>query len=49
MIEFEELVYQEAERRKMTIPAERLNKADAAYRQALSQVRTSFSSISRSK
>jgi peptidyl-prolyl cis-trans isomerase C len=32
MIEFEELVYQEAERRKMTIPAARLDQAVAAYR-----------------
>ena len=32
MIEYEELVYQEAERRKMTIPAPRLNQAEAAYR-----------------
>jgi hypothetical protein len=32
MIEYEELVYQEAERRKMTIPAARLDKAEAAYR-----------------
>jgi len=32
MIEYEELVYQEAERRKMTIPAARLKKAEAAYR-----------------
>jgi parvulin-like peptidyl-prolyl isomerase len=32
MVEFEELVYQDAEQRKMTIPAERVNKAAAAYR-----------------
>lgn len=32
MIEYEELVYQEAERRKMTIPAARLSRAEAAYR-----------------
>jgi len=32
MIEFEELVYQEAERRKMEIPAERLNAAEASLR-----------------
>jgi len=32
MIEYEELVYQEAERRKMTIPAARLDRAEAAYR-----------------
>jgi len=32
MIEYEELVYQEAERRKMTIPAARLNQAEAEYR-----------------
>jgi peptidyl-prolyl cis-trans isomerase SurA len=32
MIEYEELVYQEAERRKMTIPAARLDKAEAAFR-----------------
>lgn len=32
MIEYEELVYQEAERRKMTIPTARLNQAEAAYR-----------------
>jgi parvulin-like peptidyl-prolyl isomerase len=32
MIEYEELVYQEAERRKMTIPAARLDKAEAEYR-----------------
>jgi peptidyl-prolyl cis-trans isomerase C len=32
MIEYEELVYQEAERRKMTIPAARLKKAEADYR-----------------
>ena len=33
MIIFEELVYQEAQRRKMTIPAVRIDKAEAAYRQ----------------
>lgn len=32
MIIFEELVYQEAERRKMTVPAERLNRAEADFR-----------------
>jgi len=32
MIEFEEMVYQEAERRKMTIPAERLDAAEADFR-----------------
>ncbi len=32
MIEYEELVYQEAERRKMTIPAARLDRAEAEYR-----------------
>ena len=32
MIEYEELVYQEAERRKMTIPAARLKKAEDDYR-----------------
>lgn len=32
MIEFEELLYQEAERRKMTVPAARINKAAAAFR-----------------
>ncbi len=32
MIEYEELVYQEAERRKMTIPPARLKKAEADYR-----------------
>ena len=32
MIEYEELVYQEAERRKMTIPAAQLNSAVAEYR-----------------
>ncbi len=32
MIEYEELVYQEAERRKMTIPAARLKKAEGDYR-----------------
>jgi parvulin-like peptidyl-prolyl isomerase len=32
MIEYEELVYQEAERRKMTIPAARLNQAEGEYR-----------------
>ena len=32
MIEYEELVYQEAERRKMIIPAARLNEAEAEYR-----------------
>jgi len=32
MIIFEELVYQEAERRKLTIPAERLNRAEADFR-----------------
>jgi parvulin-like peptidyl-prolyl isomerase len=32
MIEFEELVYQEAERRKMVIPAARVNQAVAEYR-----------------
>lgn len=33
MIEFEELAYQEAERRKMTIAPERFSKAEAEYRQ----------------
>jgi parvulin-like peptidyl-prolyl isomerase len=33
MIIFEELVYQEAERRKMTIPAEQLKRAEAEFRQ----------------
>src|SRR5271169_3964809 len=32
MIEYEELVYQEAERRKMTISAARLNQAEAEFR-----------------
>src|SRR5208282_5231709 len=32
MIEFEELVYQEAERRKMSVPAARINEAVAAFR-----------------
>ncbi len=32
MIEFEELVYQEAERRKMTVPAAKLQRAEAEYR-----------------
>jgi len=32
MIEFEELVYQEAERRKMTVPAAKLQRAEADYR-----------------
>jgi peptidyl-prolyl cis-trans isomerase SurA len=32
MIEYEELVYQEAERRKLTIPLARLNQAEAEYR-----------------
>jgi parvulin-like peptidyl-prolyl isomerase len=32
MIEYEELVYQEAERRKMTVPAAKLRQAEAAYR-----------------
>src|SRR5208282_1024188 len=32
MIEFEELVYQEAERRKMSVPAARINQAVAAFR-----------------
>jgi len=32
MIEFEELVYQEAERRKMTIPAARITQAEGVYR-----------------
>ena len=32
MIEFEELVYQEAERRKMTVPAVKLQRAEAEYR-----------------
>jgi parvulin-like peptidyl-prolyl isomerase len=32
MIEFEELVYQEAERRKMTVPAAKLKKAEADFR-----------------
>jgi len=36
MIEFEELVYQEAERRKMAIPAERLNAAEASLRKQFS-------------
>ncbi len=31
MIEYEELVYQEAKRQKMTIPAAQLNKAEAEY------------------
>ena len=31
MIIFEELVYQEAERRKLTIPAEKLNRAEAEF------------------
>jgi parvulin-like peptidyl-prolyl isomerase len=33
MIEFEELVYQEAQRRKMTIAAARLNRAEIRFRQ----------------
>ncbi|MGB8768700.1 MAG: peptidyl-prolyl cis-trans isomerase [Candidatus Korobacteraceae bacterium] len=36
MIIFEELVYQEAERRKMTISAERLNRAEADFRKQFS-------------
>ncbi len=32
MIEFEELVYQEAERRKMTVPAAKLQSAETAFR-----------------
>jgi len=32
MIEFEELVYQEGERRKMSVPAARINQAVAAFR-----------------
>jgi peptidyl-prolyl cis-trans isomerase SurA len=32
MIEYEELVYQEAERRKITVPAAQVNKALAEYR-----------------
>ena len=32
MIIFEELVYQEAERRKVGIPAEKLNRAEAEFR-----------------
>ncbi len=32
MIIFEELVYQEAERRKLTVPAEKLNRAEADFR-----------------
>jgi parvulin-like peptidyl-prolyl isomerase len=32
MIEFEELVYQEAERRKMTVPAAKLQSAEAQFR-----------------
>lgn len=36
MIEFEELLYQEAERRKMAIPAERLNAAEASLRKGFS-------------
>ena len=32
MIEFEELVYQEAERRKMTVPTARIDKAAAGFR-----------------
>lgn len=33
MIIFEEMVYQEAQRRKMTIPASQIDKAEAAYKQ----------------
>ena len=33
MIIFEEMVYQEAQRRKMTIPSVKIDKAEAAYRQ----------------
>jgi parvulin-like peptidyl-prolyl isomerase len=36
MIIFEELVYQEAERRKMAIPAEKLNHAEADFRKQFS-------------
>lgn len=36
MIEFEELVYQEAERRKMTVPAAKLQRAEAEYRNQFS-------------
>jgi parvulin-like peptidyl-prolyl isomerase len=36
MIEFEELVYQEAERRKMTIPPAQLQQAEAEYRKQFS-------------
>jgi parvulin-like peptidyl-prolyl isomerase len=33
MIIFEEMVYQEAQRRKMTVPASQIDKAEAAYKQ----------------
>jgi peptidyl-prolyl cis-trans isomerase SurA len=36
MIEFEELVYQEAERRKLTVPAARLSRAEADFRNQFS-------------
>jgi parvulin-like peptidyl-prolyl isomerase len=36
MIEFEELVYQEAERRKLTVPAARLNRAEADFQKQFS-------------
>jgi parvulin-like peptidyl-prolyl isomerase len=36
MIEFEELVYQEAERRKLTVPAARLSRAEADFRKQFS-------------
>lgn len=36
MIEYEELVYQEAERRKLTVPAARLNRAEADFRKQFS-------------
>ena len=36
MIIFEELVYQEAVRRKLTVPAEKLNRAEAEFRKQFS-------------
>src|ERR1017187_2210871 len=36
MIEFEELVYQEAERRKLTVPGARLSRAEADFRKQFS-------------
>jgi hypothetical protein len=46
MIVFEELVYQEALRRKMTVSAERLNRAETDFRQAVRHARRSINSSS---